>query len=339
VTDSTPDKGRFSIGRSIFFSALLFVLFFGGLEAVARIVGVQEPPRPRILLRARDTDITFPFMRADPELFWSPRPGYHGLFLEHPVSINSLGLRGPEPVLPKPAGRRRVACFGDSITFGYGVGDDETYAAALGRRLEGQSVDVINAGVTGYTSYQVLGLLRRVAPQLRPDVATICIGWNDGTRRPLDDAAYARRLSVASRAEGWLDRSYLFRGLKSLYLRSAAAGAEEARTERVPLDQYRANLAALVDECRQQAIRPVFIALPHRKRAGEAAIVSPYPGMFRESATTLGVPFVSATDLTLESSLPDTDSLFVDALHMSPSGNERMAEELARALQGLGLVS
>jgi hypothetical protein len=55
------------------------------------------------------------------ELFWSLAPGFRGGFLGQPVQINGLGLRGEELARPKPARRKRVACFGDSITFGYGV--------------------------------------------------------------------------------------------------------------------------------------------------------------------------------------------------------------------------
>ena len=72
------------------------------MEAGLRVVGVGAPVRPRLILRLMDSDITLPFMRADPEVFWSPIPGYPGEFMGKPVRINALGLRGPEIADPRP---------------------------------------------------------------------------------------------------------------------------------------------------------------------------------------------------------------------------------------------
>ena len=47
------------------------------------------------------------------------------------VSINSLGLRGPEPVPGRPA----VVLAGDSMTLGWGVAESGTLAGQLARRL------------------------------------------------------------------------------------------------------------------------------------------------------------------------------------------------------------
>ena len=63
------------------------------------------------------------------------------------VSTNSIGLRGPELADPKP--EIRIACVGDSVTFGWGVSYEESYPARLERLLieRGRSVEVLNAGV------------------------------------------------------------------------------------------------------------------------------------------------------------------------------------------------
>src|SRR5215471_11689406 len=166
---------RFSLGRSLLYSAILVVAFFGAVEGLLRVLRVRpSTEKPRILLREMDSDIVLPFMRSDPEVFWSPRPGWNSEFRGRPLHIDSLGLRGPEPA--RPAARRRVVCFGDSITFGFGVGDEETYSHLLGERLADRDIEVLNAGVTGFTSHQVLGWLKRVAPETGPDVVTILVG-------------------------------------------------------------------------------------------------------------------------------------------------------------------
>jgi lysophospholipase L1-like esterase len=322
------------------FSLLVTLAFFAGVEGVLRIVGVEPPrERPRILLRTQDIDITFPFMRPDRELFWSLAPGFRGGFLGQPVQINGLGLRGEELARPKPARRKRVACFGDSITFGYGVADSETYPYRLGQALAPRRAEVVNAGVTGYTTHQVLRLLRRLAPDLEADVATFCIGWNDQTRRALTDREYARKVEASLPLQTRLDGLYLFRALRNYALRrELAAIPERADKERVPLPEYRENLEAIVKECRARQIEPVFIALPRRKKKGEPPFESAYLDALRETARRLEVPVLACGDLGLTTSRESNEEFFLDLLHLTVAGNERMARELAVQLAALGVV-
>ena len=328
----------FSRRRSIVLSALIVLGFFASAELVLRLVGVRPAVRPRLLLRSIDTDIDLPFMRADPDLFWSPRPGFRGEFMGRPVTINSLGLRGGEP-RPRREGARRIACFGDSITFGYGVGDEETYPYLLDRALGADGHEALNAGVTGYTSHQVRRLVTRVAAAAPFDVALFCIGWNDGTWRPVDDREYERRLASVNAVEGVADRFYVYRAVKGLYLRSLVRGVQEQRktTPRVPLPQYRENLAAIVAACRGRHIRPVFVGLPHRRLAGDPPVDRLYPGAFETAARELDVPLLDPGDLGTSSDAENGAS-FIDSLHLSPAGHERMAEAILRQLRALGIV-
>jgi lysophospholipase L1-like esterase len=340
VSDAPAAGERFSRRRSLLYAAILVVLFFGLLEGGLRLVGVRPPVRPRILLRAIDVDISFPFMRPDRDAFWSPRPGFRGEFLGKTVTIDALGLRGPEVALPKPAGRRRILCFGDSITFGYGVSDYETYPARLGERLANRGADVVNAGVTGYTSHQVLRLLRRLAPTVEADMATFCIGWNDGNRRPVDDLTYERRLHLSMALEGLADHLYIYRAMKVGYARLLWRDPPPSAqgTVRVPLPQYRQNLAAIVALCRSYGIRPIFIALPHRKRAADPPPPSAYANALAESARTMRVPLLDCGVLGLSAEVESNDEYFIDSLHFNVAGNQRMGDELVRQLASLGIV-
>lgn len=80
----------------------------------------------------------------------------------------------------------RVACVGDSITFGHGIGDREhdTYPAVLDSML-GKRYDVRNFGISGrtlmnsgdepYMSEQIY----RDALDFQPQIVTIALGTND----------------------------------------------------------------------------------------------------------------------------------------------------------------
>ena len=326
-----------SRGKTFAFALIVVFGFFGVLELGARLSGLDAAPAPRILLRRMDVDITFPFMQADRELFWAPVPGFRGRFLERPVAINSFGVRGPEPA-PEADGIR-VLSFGDSITFGYGVADDETYPAAMGRALAARGVEVVNAGVTGYTSHQVLGLVRRLAPRLQPRLVTICIGWNDGNRRAVDDREWARRLSRASPLGGALERVALFRAMTNLYVRSVVTADKRsgATTQRVPLAHYRENLTSIVAACRASGAIPVFVDLPHVQPL-PASLNRTYRDALQQTSRALGAPLLSVGDLGLDSPRHDTGELFLDALHLRPEGNAQLGQLLARQLVERGLV-
>jgi lysophospholipase L1-like esterase len=322
--------------RSTLYSAIVVVSFFGVIEGALRVVGIKKAPRPRLILRSIDTDVDLPFMQPDPELFWSPRPGFRGEFQGRPVTINARGLRGAEPATPRPA--RRILCLGDSITFGYGVGDDETYPAALGRALAARGVEVVNGGVTGYTSHQSWKLLQRVGPALRPDVVTVCIGWNDRTRRAGSDRDYERRLRWASRAEGLADNLFLDRALSSLYAGARVAGASMPREiPRVDPVHYRENLAGIVRDAQALGARPVFIALPHRSRFEGPPLDPAYPQALRESAAAFNVPLVEAGVLGDAAPSGGNDAFFIDSLHLSPAGADEMARVLAAHLAAAGV--
>jgi lysophospholipase L1-like esterase len=335
----SQEPREFSTSRSIVFSTILFLLFFGSVEVALRLVGVGPAPNTRLVLEKMDTDITLPFMRADPDTFWSPTPGYRGVFMGKPVTINALGVRGGEVARPKPAGTKRLLCLGDSITFGYGVGDSETYPAALARDLPGW--EVVNGGVTGFTSHQVLAQLRRLDGVIEPDVVTILIGWNDGNRRPVDDREYERRIRRIQLMEGTLDHLYLYRAIKGAYLRATVMKGLEwtrhATGHRATLDQYQENLRAMIAECARKGVRPVFIDLPHRKMPGEQPFSSDYEKALKEVAGAEGIPLLDCGVLGLETQEASNARFFIDSLHLTPEGNALFARHLADQLEALGI--
>src|SRR5262245_46890731 len=120
-------------------------------------------------------------IRANPGRGWEMVPGEHYTY-EHRVEVNSLGLRGPE-LAPKLPDERRILFLGDSLTYGQGVGDDETVPVALERALRRREParpwTVVNAGHRGYDTTQELALLRELGPRIQPDVVRLGWYWND----------------------------------------------------------------------------------------------------------------------------------------------------------------
>jgi len=76
-----------------------------------------------------------------------------------------------------------IVAVGDSLTAGYGLSEEESYPAVLGRKLrsEGYECRVINSGVSSETSSGTLSRIDWVLG-LNPDIVILETGGNDGLR-------------------------------------------------------------------------------------------------------------------------------------------------------------
>lgn len=77
-----------------------------------------------------------------------------------------------------------IVAFGDSLTAGYGLREDESYPAQLQKALTlaGYEVKVINLGVSGETTAENLKRINEVK-SLNPDIVLLGIGGNDALRQ------------------------------------------------------------------------------------------------------------------------------------------------------------
>lgn len=99
---------------------------------------------------------------------------------EMQLTTNSLGFRGPEPVIsPRPS----VLFLGDSFTMGYGVSDGAEFPALIARYVQGIEQDgqipVINAGLGNNGNGRSLKFLRREAAAFDPGLVVLQLTGND----------------------------------------------------------------------------------------------------------------------------------------------------------------
>lgn len=116
---------------------------------------------------------------------WSFRPNSHeDGYIGVPVTINNLGLRGPDTTLEKPPGVFRIIGVGDSITFGYGVRVEDTFLKVLERNLNESApaelrYEVINAGIPATGLEYYTHFIENNAPAMHPDLLVVCLALND----------------------------------------------------------------------------------------------------------------------------------------------------------------
>lgn len=98
------------------------------------------------------------------------------------IEINSLGLRGALPLSPKPDSLCRLVVMGGSAAYDIYAGDGESWPEILKNTLKAsghENIEVINAGVSGYSARETLAFYHDVIRFLDPDAVLFYHGWND----------------------------------------------------------------------------------------------------------------------------------------------------------------
>lgn len=115
--------------------------------------------------------------------FFAPR--YRGHLFDadftggHPLMVNSMQMRGPEPVA-KREGELRVLALGDSVTFGTGVASEETWPAKLASLLsrDGVAATSLNGGVPAASLKDLAKAVDGAWGDQKPDVAVVALSNN-----------------------------------------------------------------------------------------------------------------------------------------------------------------
>lgn len=255
------------------------------------------------------------------------------------TTLNPLGLRGHLP----PAGTRTaVLAVGDELTFGWGVGDADTYPAQLGELLRTQCPScsaVVNAGVPGYATYQGLLLLREIAPALRPRVVVIAFHLNDAL---LDGRTNVTVTSAPGCPHGALGdwarpRSAAYGWLLWLLARPPR---EWWRVQpHTTALRYRRNVLALASEAHRFGAAVIYLNVgfafpppaggarsgPRMHRRG--VVEGDYHATMREAAIVEGSPLVEVMGPEL------ADDAMLDEVHPSRAGYRRIAARVADTLR------
>ena len=250
------------ISRRILFTLVTISVIFGAIEMGLSLSGWPN------------TEATFdhnePFWVVDSALTNKSFPHKEEAtsFL---VSTNSDGLRSPDSTPENTSDRFRIMTLGCSTTFGWGVEDNQTYPSRLQQYLDEetpQSIEVINGGQPGYTSFQGAWLWENTLQHYKPDVVLIGYVVQDARKAAYTDKSQA----ILQGDNRFLKDHFLYR-MKSYMALRAVLGSiqiqakergegDEGGVFRVPPEDYVHNIRELISSIKNQGGTPVLFGYP-----------------------------------------------------------------------------
>ncbi len=325
-----------------------------GLELLLRLFfGVFGSQAQRISYLYTEDEIAAldPYIIALPLIEYGLSPDREG--------HNALGYRGAEIAVPKPAGVLRIVAMGGSTTYGF-TPVDESYPAWLERTLREQYgyawVEVLNAGVHGYTTWNTFVNFALRIVELQPDLVIIYHAGNDVLPREVSPDCYRgvnpllgldpRGAVFADINQGTLSRSVLYRFL-AINLGIEGDPGQLASTQtraRVECDSggekaanvaanrpiyFERNLVNLIAVARMHEIPLLFSTWAFQQDSADAldywrVAVAEHNDILRRLATEYDVPLIDYAPLA-----PQEASYWSDYVHMNSAGSRHQAEAFA----------
>jgi lysophospholipase L1-like esterase len=302
---------------------------------------------------------------ADEELGWRMRPGVEDEWGGVRVRVNERGLRGPVLAPHAPPGSRRVLFLGDSVTFGFGIADERDLFVsragdALARALDAP-VEVLNAGVGGYSPWQERIWLEREGLGYAPDLLVVDFVLNDVTEK-LSLVRYGgtgrgwQLARTASNAlERWASASALFTlarrgGAVLLFGRDVQLGAarrEAMDVSRLALDPTNPraaraweltlhNLDGLLDVAEQHGIPSLVVIFPYRIQLHAPHRFGAPQRHLARHLRARGTPVLDL--LPRFAAQPARQELMLDPSHLSVKGHALAAEAISECVLSEGLL-
>ena len=265
----------------------------------------------------------------DPDVFWVPK-GY-------PAKLEQLRRERPPLIL-----------MGDSCTH---LGHYDVALAELFEQRRGGQLAYGNVGVAGWSSYQGLRQLERDILPLAPRVLTLYYGWNDHwIGFGAEDKEVARiKAGIATR---W---SHLRLAQLWTKARLALGGQSESYPNRVSLDDFRANLRAMVAAARGADITPMLLTAPTSHQPGAepeylaarwlrdlgelVPLHQSYVAAVRGVAAETGAPLCDLERRFSKLKRGEIEASFLeDGIHLTAEGDRRLAGFLFGCLEQSGLI-
>ncbi len=234
----------------------------------------------------------------------------------------------------------KIMCLADSSSVMYkGKGYPDILQELLSGAIPQKNPIVFNGGVPGYTSFQGLKYFTGELLFYKPDIVSVCYGWNDHSQSgnklsdKLQDPASPKNIFVRN----IINKSRILSFINSLVMKIRQyqykrLGPDES--VRVSIKDYRYNLLKFVEICKNEDVLIILMTAPYLDATEEwITIHKEYNSVVRQIAREKDIPIVDIVeifkrrrDLFID---PDTDKS-----HYNWKGSQVIAKALADVILG-----
>ncbi|MBN2227191.1 MAG: SGNH/GDSL hydrolase family protein [candidate division Zixibacteria bacterium] len=349
MTEKHPTR-RF--GWKALFLVLSIPAFILFSEIVLTIIPVNTFFENRFFIVNRALDYPEVF-KKDRDLLWRFRPSQEitsRFFEGETIRINSFGLRGDE--IPPRSDKCRIVALGNSCTFGWGMKEDQTYANRLEMLVNADStlpeIEVINAGIPGYSSTQGSRFFYSDILKLHPDIVMLMFGWNDqwAASENISDRNQKMPAQFVIDLQNTFSRLKAYRLIRKIILWATEKPLEETLHKdgpiiyRAAVGEFYQNGKLICSTARKENVIPILLTspIPALNTYYPPGMKSPmhdfhekYNSQARLLANDLGVPLVDLARI-----FDGYDDLFDNAaddpIHFNAKGHRIAAEAIYKYL-------
>ncbi|MBI1784679.1 SGNH/GDSL hydrolase family protein [Candidatus Sumerlaeota bacterium] len=245
--------------------------------------------------------------------------------------VNDDGMFDRQHAIENPEDLKRIACLGDSVTYGYGVPAAESFPVMLGARLnrEAKRAEVFKIAMPGWSTLQELIAYQRIARKYKPELVLVGFCLNDVAEMQNNMAPP----QLMSRIEGLAYRhSNLFRWIlrpqaREIYAAEELFSRPGARNVASGWDLTLKAMGGIVKEAREDGCRVVILIFPFRLQVEPDA---PAPIPQEKLAKWCIENQVDYIDLLPALKRTGTAG-YIDYDHLSKTGAEAVVEALLQS--------
>lgn len=335
--------GRKTVKMKLIYTLTIWVFVFALLEFGLRFHEYVEKSKKA---NAKST--------YNPASIYVPHPfAAYALNPDHP-DHNTQGYRANENRLyDADPDSTTIVCLGGSSTYGTRVFKEDSYPYLLEATLS-ESVDkpinVINAGVPGYNTPNIISFLSLRVVHLKPDIVIFYVGYNDAASRIFypgyrNDYSHAQKSWEMPETPFWRHSRLLdvlagklgYSFARDPHLLSVAwrqnGGRPEVNWHNSSGEAFKRNLMTLVGITRTHSAIPILVTqarnLKNHPLEGDSNVwmqtaLAEHTAIIKQVANDMSVNVIDLHDL-----MTDKGEYFADRFHMNEKGNRKRAEIIA----------
>lgn len=317
----------FGIIKKIVIGLIIALIILLSIEISLRFFKISYEIEPKY----KEADISFRDW-STPSIYSRVSDGrFYALRENEGREVNSDGFRGSSLSEFKSNNSLRILCLGDSTTFGVGIIESkDTYCSQLKKLIEedkGLNVEVINAGVPGYTSFQGLNSLKIKFSNYTPDIVITYFGNNDASSlfHKMDKNINVFPEAFA-KTYNFLENSIIYKNLRNVYLDKVYARKYKF-VNRVSPGDYKKNLLEIENVTNSWGGKTFFIAPVYFDNEDITKIKKILKSMHIDKENTIYLEsYFNLTKYTLE-------ELFFDDCHPTIKGHKLIAKAIFEKIE------